>query len=95
MLETKRRTGDNFRRRRWLGSQDDLEAAHEALARARDEAGGASRLARLINGISSQAVTMWDVVPAERVLRVEEVTGISRHELRPDLYPPPKRGRKL
>lgn len=27
-------------------------------------------------------------VPAERVLDVERVTGISRHELRPDLYGP-------
>ena len=26
-------------------------------------------------------------VPAERVLKIEEVTGVSRHELRPDLYP--------
>jgi DNA-binding transcriptional regulator YdaS (Cro superfamily) len=26
-------------------------------------------------------------VPAERVLDVERITGISRHELRPDLYP--------
>jgi DNA-binding transcriptional regulator YdaS (Cro superfamily) len=28
-------------------------------------------------------------LPAERVLDIERVTGIPRHELRPDLYPPP------
>lgn len=26
-------------------------------------------------------------VPAERVVEIARVTGISRHELRPDLYP--------
>lgn len=38
-------------------------------------------------GISLQAVSKWDRIPAERVLTVEKITGISRHELRPDLYP--------
>lgn len=38
-------------------------------------------------GISPSAVTMWKNVPAERVLEIERITGISRHDLRPDLYP--------
>ncbi len=38
-------------------------------------------------GIKREAVYAWDRVPAERVLGVEKVTGISRHILRPDIYP--------
>lgn len=41
-------------------------------------------------GISYQAVQRWFVrgrVPAERVLAIEAATGVSRHELRPDIYP--------
>lgn len=38
-------------------------------------------------GITRGAVAMWHRVPAERVLEVERITGFSRHDLRPDLYP--------
>lgn len=48
-------------------------------------AGGISELARRI-GISQPSVSNWDRVPAERVLIIEAVTGISRAALRPDLY---------
>lgn len=37
--------------------------------------------------ISSPAVSQWERVPAERVLDVERITGVSRHDLRPDIYP--------
>ncbi len=37
-------------------------------------------------GITRGAVSSWDVVPTERVLKVEEVTGISRYDLRPDVF---------
>jgi len=47
--------------------------------------GGVSELARKI-GISQPSVSNWNRVPAERVLAVEEVTGINRTILRPDLY---------
>jgi len=40
-------------------------------------------------GLSSAAVPQWRRVPPERVLDVERITGVPRHELRPDLYPPP------
>jgi len=50
------------------------------------EVGGASALSRLM-GITSQAIGQWRRVPAERVLQVERLTGVSRHDLRPDLYP--------
>lgn len=55
---------------------------------AKQKAGGPSRLASQLGNLSSQAVSQWRRIPAERVLDVERVTGIPRHELRPDLYPP-------
>jgi TorA maturation chaperone TorD len=48
-------------------------------------AGGVGALARKI-GIAQPSVSNWPRVPAERVLTVEEVTGVSRAVLRPDLY---------
>ena len=60
-----------------------------ALERAIGEAGGTAALARTIN-VTPQAISQWDRVPAERVLAVEQASGgkVTRHELRPDLYPP-------
>ena len=48
--------------------------------------GGLSELARKL-GIRHTAFYRWAEVPAKRVLKIEKITGISRHELRPDLYP--------
>jgi len=58
------------------------------LNRAVKAAGGASALGRSL-GITSQAISQWDIVPAERVIAVERATDgkITRYELRPDLYP--------
>ena len=60
----------------------------EALKRALKAAGGLAGLADPL-GISIQAISQWDEVPPLRVLAVERVTGVPRHELRPDLYPAP------
>lgn len=49
------------------------------------------QLARLL-GITHGAIYQWGEVPAQRVLDVERLTGIPRHELRPDLYPAPNHG---
>jgi DNA-binding transcriptional regulator YdaS (Cro superfamily) len=56
--------------------------------------GGQSRLARELSKLgepcSPQAVQKMcstGRVPSERVLDIEKITGVSRHELRPDLYP--------
>src|SRR3712207_6703953 len=49
-------------------------------------AGGIGALARAL-GISQPAVSNWQRIPAERVLAVEALTGLSRSVLRPDLYP--------
>jgi len=52
--------------------------------------GGVTRLSEHL-GVTRSAVSQWPRVPAERVLKVEEVSGIPRHELRPDIYPPPEK----
>ena len=66
--------------------------ARKALEKACNLAGGQKPLADLIHTTQSQ-VWYWlrrskHGVPAEFVLSIERVTGVSRHELRPDLYPP-------
>jgi TorA maturation chaperone TorD len=48
-------------------------------------AGGIGSLARRI-GISQPSVSNWSRIPAERVLSVEDATGVDREILRPDLY---------
>lgn len=58
------------------------------MARIRAERGLIFRIARAL-GISRNAVGKWKRVPAERVLAIEAFTGISRHDLRPDIYPRP------
>lgn len=60
-----------------------------ALKKAVEIAGGQTQLARQI-GVSQPAVWNWlnkSPIPAEHVLPVEKATGVSRHELRPDIYP--------
>lgn len=68
---------------------DDL-TPYEALMLAVERAGSQAELARLC-GVSATAVWKW-VQSGKRVghgyaLVVEEATGVSRHVLRPDLYP--------
>lgn len=48
--------------------------------------GGLSALARKL-GINHSAFYRWREVPPNRVLDIERATGISRHDMRPDLYP--------
>lgn len=64
----------------------------EALQAAVRVAGSQSELARIC-GLSQPAVWKWlqssKRVPAEYVLRIEARTGVSRHHLRPDIYPSP------
>ena len=54
--------------------------------RAIEAAGGIGALARAL-GIDIAAVSRWENVPPLRVLAVERITGVSRTDLRPDLYP--------
>ena len=42
-------------------------------------------------GVRSQAIsqwTRWQKVPPKRVLALEALSGVSRYELRPDIYGP-------
>lgn len=58
------------------------------LSRAIDVAGGVAQLAQKI-GIAQPSVSNWTRVPAQRVIAVEAATGVSRAQLRPDLYGAP------
>jgi DNA-binding transcriptional regulator YdaS (Cro superfamily) len=47
-------------------------------------------------GITPQAIHQWPEAgpPAKHVLALEEMSGVPRYEIRPDIYgPPPKRVR--
>ncbi|MEZ0495425.1 transcriptional regulator [Sphingomonas sp. IW22] len=61
-----------------------------ALRSAVERAGGQTALSRLLS-VTQQAVSKWlrngKPLPAEHVLAVEAATGVSRHDLRPDIYP--------
>lgn len=68
----------------------------EAFNAALEKAGSQSALARIC-GCSQTAV--WKMTQTHRlsvayVLPVEKATGISRHDLRPDIYPRPKLTRR-
>lgn len=58
------------------------------LDRAIVEAGSGVALASVI-GVTPMAVSHWRVrgVPAHQVLAIESATGVSRYDLRPDIYP--------
>jgi hypothetical protein len=71
----------------------ELKAA--GLEEAKRAAAGNTGLSRALNAevtpqakVTPQAISQWKQVPAGRVLTVEKVTGVPRHRLRPDLYPP-------
>lgn len=69
------------------------ESMREAFAEAVAGAGGQSAFARLISSpsrpVSQQLISHWlrkGKLPAELVLRVELLTGVSRERLRPDVF---------
>lgn len=51
------------------------------------KAGGPSAVARLF-GITSQAVSQWEVIPPDRCIPIEQATKgqITRYEMRPDVF---------
>jgi len=49
------------------------------------ERGRLSRLAAALD-IGPSAISQWEEIPLSRVVAVEKVTGIPRHELRPDFF---------
>lgn len=70
-----------------VGDLTPLEALELAIERA---GGSQSALARKV-GVSPTAVWKWvqssKRVPPNHVLAVEAATGVSRHDLNPDMYP--------
>ncbi len=61
-----------------------------AILEACERAGGQTALARCLGLKSQGSVSNWIArsrVPVDHVLAIEAETGVSRHELRPDLYP--------
>lgn len=73
-----------------MGNVAHLESAPAALQRAVSIIGSQPKTATLL-GVSQAAVSKWvrlgKLLPAGHVLAVEAATGISRHDLRPDIYP--------
>jgi TorA maturation chaperone TorD len=66
----------------------EVHVRDAGLNRAIDAAGGIAQLARKM-GIAQPSVSNWNRVPAQRVIAVEAATGVSRKQLRPDLYSEP------
>ena len=52
------------------------------------KAGGPVALAKEL-GVTHSAVSQWTVVPAKHAQKVSEITGVSLHDLRPDIFPAP------
>jgi len=61
---------------------------NEAIKNAILNVGSQSELARRL-GVTPQAVQFWtrSGIPPKWVISVEKETGVSRHDLRPDIYP--------
>lgn len=70
-------------------SIDSAVSTVSALKRAIAAAGSQEELARLV-GVTQPAISKWlskGMVSGDYVLAVEKVSGVSRHELNPKLYP--------
>ena len=51
-------------------------------------AGGATKLAHAL-GCTVQAIWLWDKIPLARVPMVSALSGVPKHELRPDVFDGP------
>ena len=59
--------------------------ADSGLTRAIEAAGTGEKLAAILE-ITPQAISQWEKIPLTRVFDVERLTGVPRHELRPDFF---------
>lgn len=55
--------------------------------------GGVVALGNAI-GVGYRSFYAWSKIPPQHVLNFERATGISRHKLRPDLYPLERRAKR-
>jgi DNA-binding transcriptional regulator YdaS (Cro superfamily) len=60
---------------------------NEITRKAIERAGGPRAVAPHVK-LTRQAVAKWDVIPPNHVLTLEQLSGVSRYELRPDIYGP-------
>lgn len=69
------------------GTKEMRAALKRAVASARGvgKQRGLSVIAREI-GLTRQTIGKWKICPAEYVVGVEKVSGVPRHELRPDIF---------
>jgi DNA-binding transcriptional regulator YdaS (Cro superfamily) len=71
-----------------MATETEKRRMSQAMARACSSVGGQATLARAI-GRPEQTVSDWtsgnSLVDPELVVEIERITGVSRHELRPDL----------
>lgn len=77
-------------------SPPPVPGIHQAVAAAGSQTWLAHLLTEAGHPITPQAICQWvraGRIPSGRILAVETVTGVPRHVLAPDLYPPPRRGR--
>jgi len=61
----------------------------DGMALIRAQRGLLTKLTKGLGFASRSAISQWDRVPAERIVEIERITGIPRHQLRPDLWLPP------
>lgn len=64
--------------------------ASELIRKACEKAGGQTAVARALELGSQGTVSSWILrgkIPAKYVLELERLSGISRHELSPEIYP--------
>ncbi|EIW8507696.1 helix-turn-helix domain-containing protein [Klebsiella pneumoniae] len=67
-----------------------------ALDKAIKAAGSARKLSMAL-GVTSMSISHWKhrdrgIVPPDYILKIHSITGVTPHELRPDLYPNPTDG---
>jgi DNA-binding transcriptional regulator YdaS (Cro superfamily) len=62
--------------------EEDFEPGLKAAVK---KVGSITNLAKLL-GVTTQAISQWEVIPMQRVLEIEHITGVDRERLRPDLF---------
>ncbi len=67
------------------GGMNTKSRMDAGLIQAIDAAGGIIKLAHQL-GLTHQAVYQWRSVPTHQIMAIEELTGVPREVLRPDLY---------